>query len=109
MNNIKIYEQDILQNKQQSIESPINLDPKYFEILKQNQSLTDFCHTSLRTSSGLNITSLEAKYAIEYTQDALKRLEQLKKQDLVLSTQNSYSLSNQGKMISFFDFEKLVF
>lgn len=79
------------------------------EILAKHQSLTDFCHTSLRVMRGLERNALRLKFgaAVEATVAAI--FEQLVEQRLVLPTANGWRLSERGAVMSNSVFEKLTF
>lgn len=106
-NNIKIYQEEI--ECSQVIHSPDALDEKYYEILKENQSLTDFCHTSLRRARGLIWADLESKFNTTSRALAHKELLTLCDRGLVLTTDEGYTLTSKGKLISNWVFEKLTF
>ncbi|OYZ24651.1 MAG: hypothetical protein B7Y39_00295 [Bdellovibrio sp. 28-41-41] len=106
-NNIKIYQQEIGALK--PLELPTQLADIYFETLKENQSLTDFCHTSLRRAKGLINTDLEAKFSAPSVTSAYKELNSLKERGLVQPTDLGFTLTSKGKLISNWVFEKLTF
>lgn len=106
-NNIKIYQQEIGDLK--ALESPTQLASIYFETLKENQSLTDFCHTSLRRAKGLILSDLEAKFSGPSLTRVHKELDNLKERGLVQPTELGFTLSSKGKLISNWVFEKLTF
>ncbi len=106
-NNIKIYEEEI--RTLSPISSPSHLADKYFEILKENQSLTDFCHTSLRRSRGLISTDLESKFTQVSTARVYSELKDLCKRELIETTGSGFALTSKGKLISNWVFEKLTF
>lgn len=106
-NNIKIYQQEI--NDLQPIALPTQLTDIYFETLKETQSLTDFCHTSLRRAKGLIINDLKAKFSATSVASAHKELNGLKERGLVQTTELGFTLTSKGKLISNWVFEKLTF
>lgn len=111
-NNIKIYEQELrnyLAIEDFSFQSPMDLPEKYFELLKENQSLTDFCHTSLRIAKGIDLRLLKSKFSDSFFEQAVKVLNRLNADGLVIRTPNGFTLSSKGKMISNFVFERLTF
>lgn len=111
-NNIKIYENEIREQSSQNdfyFNSPKELPKKYFEVLSENQSLTDFCHTSLRITRGIELSLLEAKFSNTFYQQALSSFRKLTTSGLLVETPMGFSLSNNGKMISNFVFQKLTF
>lgn len=106
-NNIKIYQQEI--EKMSPIHSPTQLSEIYFETLKETQSLTDFCHTSLRRAQGLICRDLESKFTSPSVKKVYKELKTLCERDLVSPTDDGFTLTSQGKLISNWVFEKLTF
>ncbi len=106
-NNIKIYQQEI--EALRPIKSPTELAEIYFEVLKENQSLTDFCHTSLRRARGLVLKDLESKFKEPSLSKAHKELKFLHERDLVQPTSDGFTLTSKGKLISNWVFEKLTF
>ncbi|MBL7544645.1 MAG: radical SAM family heme chaperone HemW [Bdellovibrionaceae bacterium] len=106
-NNIKIYQQEIEALK--ALHSPAELADIYFENLKENQSLTDFCHTSLRRAKGLILSDLKNKFSTSSIEKVDAQLNQLSQRGLVQATDHGYTLTSQGKLISNWVFEKLTF
>lgn len=106
-NNIKIYQQEIGELK--PLMSPTQLADIYWEALKENQSLTDFCHTSLRRAKGLVLSDLKAKFTSTSLIRAYKELDNLHKRGLIQTTELGFTLSSKGKLISNWVFEKLTF
>lgn len=106
-NNIKIYQEEI--RSLTPINSPYQLDEKYFEILKENQSLTDFCHTSLRRARGLVAHDLELKFTGVSKDRVYRQLDDLTQRGLLVVTEEGFSLTSKGKLISNWVFEKLTF
>lgn len=79
------------------------------EHLDKHQSLTDFCHTSLRLNSGLSLNKLLQKFDNK-TLDAVKKISKpLFEQKLLTKTDNHYALTNAGIAISNQIFEKFTF
>lgn len=111
-NNIKIYESEIREQSFHNdfcFKSPYELPKKYFEVLTENQSLTDFCHTSLRIARGIDLSQLDAKFSNSFYQQALSSFRKLTASGLLIETPMGFALSNNGKMISNFVFQKLTF
>ncbi len=106
-NNIKIYEEEI--RALGPISSPSQLADKYFEVLKENQSLTDFCHTSLRRARGLISMDLESKFNQTSAARVYNELTDLCKRELIETTGSGFTLTSKGKLISNWVFEKLTF
>ncbi len=80
-----------------------------FEILQKHHALTDFCHTSLRTSRGLDVDALSLKFGKECSIKVLETLASLESQNLVIRKDPRWKLSRQGQMISNLVFKHLTF
>ncbi len=87
------------------------LDPDDYEALAIHQSLTDFCHTSLRLSQGLSKDAVIRKYSLSIWQKVSARLMMLKTQGLVFEALDGehWCLTQQGKLLANLAFEKLSF
>lgn len=100
--NIQIYEKNIL-NKS------LNLNEENSENLLLHQSLSDFCHISLRIKQGLSREAIFHKF----NSKALSLIDQICKklvdQGLLNLKNDHYSLTSQGVYISNQIFEKLTF
>lgn len=88
---------------------PYNLPKTQIEILKKNQALTDYCHTSLRLARGLDKNALRLKFGIETTDKIEKIFTSLAHDSLVVKTPQGWALSDRGRWIANFVFEKLTF
>lgn len=100
-----------------------HLPKTHFENLERHQSLTDFCHTSLRKKEGLSIAKLQSKYGTAIADQVRAQAETLVQQGLLepietTKTANSvgnadeamaWRLSKQGILISNVVFEKMAF
>lgn len=112
INSLDVYARQIENhNAQSSLQNLQKL--KQIEILRLHQALTDFCHTSLRLSSGLNLDQLQQKFAGPLLKDILEKIKTLAQplvsRGLFLAHQNSYVLSEAGRLISNQIFEKFTF
>lgn len=107
-NNIKIYQQEI-EAMTSTLEVPTQLNSIYFESLKENQSLTDFCHTSLRRARGIINIDLESKFSESSIKRVYSELDSLSSRGLLQPTSDGYNLTSRGKLISNWVFEKLTF
>lgn len=100
--NINIYEKNILNSK-------FKLNDENSEQLHFYQSLTDYCHTSLRLEQGLSRTGLLDKFL----SDALNKVEKLANplidQGLIKRVNDAWSLTDKGIFISNQIFEKFTF
>lgn len=111
-NNIKIYEKeisDLTTKKDFKYTSPFDFEAKYFEVLTENQSLTDFCHTSLRIAQGIDLSLLKTKFSVPFYEQVVNKLKDLNANGLLEPTPRGFTLSAKGKMISNFVFQRLTF
>jgi len=77
------------------------LEEAQYEVLELYQSITDYLHTAFRKMSGFNLKKFETKFGDQITQDLSKRLDRLKKQNLILETdQNTWTLTKKGLVLS---------
>lgn len=81
----------------------------HFEYLEEHQALTEFCYTSLRTSRGLKLNELRQKFNPASVELVLLRLSLLEKQNLINRKDHSWSLKENGELISNRVFEVLTF
>lgn len=82
---------------------------KQIETLQIHQSLTDYCHTALRTSRGLSKDEAHQKYGEKLFQCIEERVHPLVQKDLLRDTGNSWSLTEKGVLISNRVFSDLLF
>ena len=111
-NAIGAYEHQINANRRRQFTTPEgNLPSAQFEHLEQHQSLTDFCHTSLRRKRGLLEHDLEQKFGRQILRILKGPLAHLVEQGLLASslTANSWSLTEQGLLLSNQVFGALTF
>ncbi|HRO66354.1 MAG TPA: radical SAM family heme chaperone HemW [Pseudobdellovibrionaceae bacterium] len=80
-----------------------------FEILEMHQSLTDYCHTSLRLMRGLSREGLQNKFPAPVVKSAESRLEKLLEKSLLLEQDEGWTLSAQGVVLSNRVFEEMTF
>jgi oxygen-independent coproporphyrinogen III oxidase len=98
--NIQIYEKDILSGLKKPKQDQI-------EILEKHQALTDYCHTSLRITDGLSISSLNKKFGESSIIDEIAR--GLIKHNLLQLKNGAYQLTSAGILLSNQVFEKFTF
>jgi oxygen-independent coproporphyrinogen-3 oxidase len=80
------------------------------EGLEEYSSLTDYCHTSLRLSKGLEFEKgLKDKFSEEVSRLVEDRCKKLLERGLLNSHKNGFSLSNKGLMLSNLVFAELTF
>ena len=82
---------------------------KQIEILHKNQSLTDFCHTSLRLETGLIFNDVRHKFGLPAEALIHNVASDLLSRGLLQSTATAYVLTNLGVLISNQIFEKFTF
>lgn len=85
------------------------LPENQFERLKPHEALTDFCHTSLRRSSGLSLDLLEKKFGAIGVALSHGPLAQLCDDGLLSPTEKGFRLSEEGVFISNSAFRELTF
>jgi oxygen-independent coproporphyrinogen-3 oxidase len=109
--NITEYEKQIRDCAGKTFNRPEgHLPGGQLETLLKNQSLTDFCHTSLRRSVGLSDLQLEQKFSAETAQRVRKILQRLTTHNWVsLNDKGHWCLTNEGLLISNQIFAQLTF
>ncbi len=78
------------------------------EVLEEHQSMTEFCYTSLRKMSGLNLDHFFQKYS-KIPRTLSRELLTLQSRNLLLKNGSVYQLSDEGKILSNLVFERLTF
>ncbi len=81
-----------------------------FEILEAHQALTDICHTSLRTSTGLNLLDIQKRFGekiFEMITHQMKGLEQ--NGSVQQSSSSNWRLTEEGILVSNQVFAALTF
>jgi oxygen-independent coproporphyrinogen-3 oxidase len=90
-----------------------SIDQTQIEHLTRAQSLTDFCHTSLRLNAGLNMQKVEEKFGLKISDLLTKKFSNPRLDGLIEartdSKANIYRLSRQGQFISNSIFEFFTF
>lgn len=82
---------------------------KFYEKLTQHESLTDFCHTSLRLHQGLNRGKLDEKFGSTLIPLAEGRLSELVEKKLISRKPGGWSLTERGVLLSNQVFANLLF
>ncbi len=100
-NSLEIYAQQINSGAQQNAAQE--------EVLEKHQALTDFCHTSLRLSTGLSVEKLVNKFGATTTDQVRGLVAPMVKHDLLHLVDDSYRLTEKGILISNQVFEKFTF
>ena len=80
-----------------------------FEALKVHQSITDYCHTALRTYEGLNMNSLRQKFPAFLAHEVQKRCKELYDEELTFETKEGWALTDKGALLSNTVFARLLF
>jgi oxygen-independent coproporphyrinogen-3 oxidase len=111
LSNINEYEKQILESSGKAFSSPVeHLPEAQFENLDKHQSLTDFCHTSLRMMRGLDEAKLISKFSLSTADKVLKILRRLQgHQWLQIDDKGHWSLTKEGVLISNQIFAQLTF
>lgn len=94
------------------IENSMNL-PQFPETqsenLEQHQALTDYCHTSLRLSSGISLEKIKNKFNAEISIKVLNIGHSLLKHDVLSYENEHFCLTQKGILVSNQVFEKFTF
>lgn len=106
---MKKYEAEIEAFEGRSWSYASDIPEERSEKLTLHQSLSDFCHTSLRLTRGLETAALRLKFGSETAALAEKRLIQLVADGLVDVTPLGWTLSKRGRLVANLVFEKLTF
>ena len=89
---------------------PDFIEPEHKELLKRHQSLTDYCHTALRLTQGLDISLLKEKFSPSDVQAVLSRLSRLaENQDLHQNGASCWSIGASRRSVSNRIFSELTF
>lgn len=108
--NINEYRRQVEAQKGQRFDSPnCHRDAAEYEILERHQSLTDFCHTSLRRLEGLRVTELKTKFGVEPTRLAVERLERMKTKGWLVQNDDFYALRRESIVLSNQVFAEMTF
>lgn len=100
-NNIKQYTKKMAQLPSEAALSILDYrDSDQFEVLAENQALTDYCHTFLRLKRGLNLEQLAAKFGPSRRAQLEAIFSQLKAKDLLIFERDHWRLSDQGVLLS---------
>lgn len=84
------------------------IEASSIENLEKHQSMTEFCYTSLRKMSGLNLDHFEQKFKV-IPRLLIHELSSLKSKGLINENGRSYTLTQEGKILSNLVFERLTF
>ncbi|RYZ83247.1 MAG: hypothetical protein EOP06_20320 [Proteobacteria bacterium] len=109
--NINDYQNFILSGEGRLHTSPaVDMPADQREILLKNQSLTDFCHTSMRLMRGLDPSALAAKFSENTASRVLKIMDHLQKHGWVeVNELGHFALTKEGLILSNQIFAQLTF
>lgn len=79
------------------------------EILRPHQAMTDFLHTSMRPTKGLDANALRLKFPQNLRELAESRLRELETLGWANSTERGWALTREGRLLANQAFEKLTF
>lgn len=85
----------VYSNYEKHLENPEKY-PKKTENLKLHESVTDYCHTSMRTIFGLKVKAFKAKYGFELFSALEIRLKTLEESGLITYTDGAWILTSKG-------------
>ena len=89
---------------------PYSVLPKtQMEFLTYNTALSDYCHTSLRTSTGIQKHLLKKKFGISALKKIQSTLINFEQQGLVIQSPAEWKLNFQGRLLSNQVFSSLIF
>lgn len=108
---IGAYQDLIESHRGKTYEEPgQNLPSENREHLEKHQALTDFCHTSLRTQSGLSERTLTLRFDSQIAQAVLGQLKLYTEQGLVTrSGDDAWTFTEEGLVLSNQVFSGLTF
>lgn len=85
------------------------LPSDHIESLKKHQALTDYCHTSLRLTRGLDENALRLKFDNEVVSLVKKIMIEMQAAQMVEPTSVGWTLTQRGRLLANTVFEKLTF
>lgn len=104
------YKEQILQNKNQIFSNPNSqLQIDQFENLEMHQSLTDFCHTSMRLMQGLSEKQMLEKFPPHIHHQVSGIMNNLRERNWVQYHGSHWSLTPEGLVVSNKVFQELTF
>lgn len=108
INSINEYEKQVLAHDEQVL-SLEKLPSDQVEFLEKHQTLTDFCHTSLRLMKGLSVPDLRLKFDNEIVEKIEALARPLEEKGLLEKTNEHWRLTAQGIVLSNKVFEVFTF
>lgn len=110
INSIGEYQKQIEAFRGQEFSSPaLHLPQNQHEVLELHQALTDYCHTSMRLMRGLNEDALRNKFPERVSTQVLSLMPSLEQRGLVKKAEGSWSLTQNGLVLSNKVFQELTF
>lgn len=110
LSSIGEYQKQILAFDGQEFDSATkHLPAAQYEVLEMHQALTDFCHTSMRLMRGLSSKTLSQKFPDEICRVVLSTLMNLQKKSWVQHSEDHWSLTREGLVLSNKVFQELTF
>ncbi len=107
---INSYKKHVLAHQGRKLQSFCDgLGLNQFESLKEHETLTDYCHVSLRQIKGLNLSHLESRFSPFAIQKAKTQLAILEAKNWLKKTSNGFCLSEKGLLLSNLVFQELTF
>ncbi len=112
--NIKEYTRTMNSLPKQSAKSILDhREVSHFELLKEHQALTDYCHTFLRINRGLSLDELESKFNFSRREQVQAICSDLMTKGMLEASidhqKKRWRLTSQGILISNQVFEALTF
>lgn len=101
------YRKNVVERPAGNLEA-VNFYGEGREVLAKHQSVTDYCHTSLRISKGLSLDSVRIKYGSVVSGLIQRRLTLLSHQNLVQEVGSCWCLTRDGVLLSNRVFEALT-
>lgn len=92
------YEKQIRES--QTLGSPLDLPESQFENLERYQAMTDFCHTSLRMLSGLDMKAVTNKFNSTQALKIQTRCQKLVEKNWLEKTPTGFRLTSEGVVLS---------
>ena len=109
ISNINSYRTFIEKNKGSQAASPLDFLPEdQFEKLEQHQALTDFCHISLRLTTGLSQNKLRQIFT-QNANEVEQKLADLEHKKLIRFDNEHWALTESGVLVSNQVFSELTF
>lgn len=110
VNAIGEYIKQIDSNKNQIFDTPVlQLPDEQYESLEMHQTLTDFCHTSMRLMQGLNSKQVAEKFPASILQHVSIIMNKLVDKNWVRFEDHNWHLTDQGIVLSNRVFQELTF